>query len=151
MGDASLRNRIPRGVASLWRTLQSVLEPGATPKAATRTTLTFRAVADAVVPGTPDLADELGREHAPGGQTVGLGDFLLDYVNDLFQFGLPGLGPCGNLPLARPVADALDTAALALLERGGNEDEPNDDRVAELLDPGSPDPSGNVDVAGPLA
>ncbi|PSQ09923.1 hypothetical protein BRC93_11540 [Halobacteriales archaeon QS_5_70_15] len=91
MGDASLWNPIPRRVAAAWRTIQSVLDPAA-PDAAARTTLTFRAVADAVVPRTPDLGDELGREHVPGGRAVGLGDFLAVYVNDLFQFGLPGLG-----------------------------------------------------------
>jgi len=150
MGNASLWNPIPRRVAAAWRTIQSVLDPAA-PDAAARTTLTFRAVADAVVPRTPDLGDELGREHVPGGRAVGLGDFLAVYVNDLFQFGLPGLGARRNLPLAGPVADALDGAAMALLEAGGNEDEPSRERVAELLDPTAPDPTGSADAAGPFA
>lgn len=142
MGDASLWNRmLCRGV-SVWRTLESVLGPGPDPDR--HATATFRAVADAVVPTTPGLADELGREHVPGGREVGLGDFLVVYVNDLFQFGLPGLGARGNLPLAGPVANVLDAAALALVERDGNEDEPDPGRVEDLL--GSAPPPASTDA-----
>lgn len=144
MGDASLWNRmLCRGV-SVWRTLESVLGPGPDPDPDRHAAATFRAVADAVVPTTPGLADELGREHVPGGPEVGLGDFLVVYVNDLFQFGLPGLGARGNLPLAGPVASILDAAALALVERDGNADEPDPGRVEDLL--GSAPPPASRDA-----
>jgi hypothetical protein len=155
MGDASAWSRILGGVVSVWRTLGSVLrsapDPAPGPDTAVHARLSFRAVADAVVPGTPGLADELGSEHAAGGGTVGLGDFLAVYADDLFQFGLPGVGARGNLPLAGPVADALDAAALALLERGANGDEPSRERAAELLDPADPDPTRGADAAGTFA
>ncbi|MEF8868980.1 MAG: hypothetical protein V5A85_10730 [Haloarculaceae archaeon] len=151
MGDASLWTRILRQVVSAWRTLRSVLGLGPSPDTDVHTTLTFRAVADAVVPRTPELGEELGQEHVPGGQDVGLGDFLVVYVNDLFQFGLPHLGARGNLPLAGPVANALDAAALALLERDGNADEPSRDRVEELLEAGDPTPARSADAAGTFA
>jgi hypothetical protein len=152
MGDASPWTRILREAGSVWRTIQSVLEPrptSDTDDTDLHTVLTFRAVADAVVPRTPDLADELGAEHVPGGPDVGLGDCLVGYVNGLFQFGLPGLGARGNLPLAAPVAGTLDAAALALLERGGNVDEPGREHVHDLLDPG--DPGSAADDAGTFA
>ena len=151
--------RILRGVLAVWRTLEAVSSPppgpgpdadaDSGPGAVGHTTLTFRAVADAVVPRTPGLADELGREHVGGGADVGLGDFLAVYVDDLFQFGLPGLGVRGNLPLAGPVAGALDAAAATLVERGANAAEPSRERAAELLDPG--DPTGSADAAGAFA
>ena len=142
MGDASPWTRILHEVVSVWHTIRSALEPGAAPDADgtdRHTVLTFRAVADAVVPRTPALADELGAEHVPGGPDVGLGDYLVGYVNGLFQFGLPGVGARGNLPLAAPVAGALDAAALALLERGENAEEPSHERVLDLLDPAESD------------
>ncbi len=152
MGDASPWTRILHEAGSVWRTIQSVLEPGPTSdtdEVDLHTVLTFRAVADAVVPRTPDLADELGVEHVPGGPDVGLGDYLVGYVNGLFQFGLPGVGTRGNLPLAAPVAGALDAAALALLERGGNADGPSREHVLDLLDP--VDSGSAADDAGTFA
>ena len=136
----------------MWRTIRSVLGSGPTSDTDDtdhHTVLTFRAVADAVVPRTPDLADELDAEHVPGGPDVGLGDYLVGYVNGLFQFGLPGLGPRANLALAAAVADALDAAALALLERGGNADEPSREHALDLLDPADPD--SVADDAGAFA
>ncbi|MEF8840830.1 MAG: hypothetical protein V5A62_04300 [Haloarculaceae archaeon] len=151
MADTSFRTRIPHRVVSAWRTLKSVFGLGRDTDTAVHTTLTFRAVADAVVPRTLELAGELGPEHVPGGPDVGLGDFLVVYVNDLFQFGLPGLGARGNLPLAGPVANVLDAAALSLLERDANGDEPSREHVADLLDPADPDPTRSADAAGTFA
>lgn len=36
------------------------------------TSVTFRAIVDAVVPETPELADELGSGHVLGGLSIGL-------------------------------------------------------------------------------
>jgi hypothetical protein len=151
MGDASLWNRILRGSTSAWRTLEALVGPEPDPDTDVHTKLTFRAVADAVVPETPELADELGSEHVPGGTNVGLGDFLVVYVDDLFQFGLPRVGIRGNLPLAGPVADLIDAAALALLERGENEDDPSHERVVALLDPTDGDPAASAEAMGTFA
>ena len=134
----------------MWHTLGSVLGLAPEPDTDFHTTVTFRAVADAVVPRTPDLADDPGREHVPGGREVGLGDFLVVYVNDLFQFGLPGLGVRGNLPLAGPVANVLDAAALALVDRGENAAEPSREHIDDLLDPTSSTPA-SADAAGTFA
>ncbi|MFC5971605.1 hypothetical protein ACFPYI_09705 [Halomarina salina] len=38
---------------------------------------TYRAIVDAIVPRTPELEDELGPEHVPGGVDVGLEKFLI--------------------------------------------------------------------------
>ncbi len=43
------------------------------------TRVTLRAIANAVVPETPDLADELGPEHVPGGVAIVLEDFAITY------------------------------------------------------------------------
>ncbi|WP_251343590.1 hypothetical protein [Haloplanus halophilus] len=104
------------------------------------TVVTFRAVVDAVVPETPELDPELGPDHVPGGLGVDLEEFVVTYVDDGFQLGLPYLGPRGNVPLADPIAQLLDVAALALLDRGGNTGELDDDRPVSLLDPGEASP-----------
>lgn len=106
----------------------------------THTEITFRAVVDAVLPETPELAEPLGAEHVPGGLAVGLDEFLITYANDLFTFGLPYIGEVGNIPIAGPVAAVLDLAANELLEAGDNEDEPSVDRPVALLDPDGASP-----------
>lgn len=75
------------------------------------TTVTFRAVVDAVVPETPELAEEPGPDHVPGGLAVGLGEFVVGYVDGGFRLGLPYAGPQGNVPMADAVAHVLDVAA----------------------------------------
>ena len=115
------------------------------------TTVTFRAVVDAVVPETPELADELGSEHIPGGLSVGLDEFVITYVDDGFQLGLPHLGPQGNLLLADTVAHVLDTAALVLVDRGENALEPGRDRAGALYEPGSVRSAWAERVAGMFA
>jgi hypothetical protein len=100
----------------------------------THTEITFRAVVDAVLPETPELAEPLGAEHVPGGLAVGLDEFLITYANDLFTFGLPYIGEVGNIPIAGPVAAVLDLAAKELLDRGDNEDDPSVDRPLALLE-----------------
>ncbi len=145
-----------RWLRSAWRTLTSfvglALEAvGLAPDVDPHTRVTFRAIVDAVVPETPELADELGPEHGPGGLAVDLDDFAITFVDDGFQFGLPHVGTHGNIPLADPVAHLLDTAALTLLERGDNEDEPSIDRALSLLGPADPPPEEVRDAVGPFA
>lgn len=110
--------------------------------------VTFRAAVDAVVPETPELGDELGAEHVPGGLDVDLDEFVVEYVDRGFQFGLPAVGPSGNLALAGPIANVLDVAALRLLARGENEDDPSVDRAVELLERGDAPASKVEAVAG---
>jgi hypothetical protein len=104
------------------------------------TVVTFRAVVDAVIPETPELDPELGPEHVPGGLTVGLEQFVVTYVDDGFQLGLPYIGPRGNVPLADPIAQILDVAALTLVDRGADTAGLDDDRPLALLEPGEASP-----------
>lgn len=156
MGAARVWRRIrPRAIAA-WRRLLSVLgrKVGSGRFRSyldAHTKVTFRAFADAVVPETPELRDELGPEHVPGGLEIDLDDFAITYVNDLFQFGLPHIGPRGNLPLATPVANVLDVAALKLLVRRANESEPSSDRPVSLFGPDDPSPTTIKAAAGPFA
>lgn len=115
------------------------------------TAVTFRAVTDAVLPRTPALESELGAEYVPGGVDVDLDTFAVTYVNNAFQFGLPHVGPRGNLPLAAPVANALDIAALKLLSRGRNESHPSPDRPLELFGGGAGSVIDVAAAAGPFA
>lgn len=94
----------------------------------------FRAVVDAVVPRTPDLAGELGREHVPGGLDVGLDDYLPTFVDTLFSAGVPGAGDVGTLQLSEVVAIALDLGATTLVATGEHESPPSIARVLELVD-----------------
>lgn len=140
MALGGLIRRPVRWLSATWRSLTSVagwlLEAvGLAPEVDPHTRVTFRAIVDAVVPQTPELAEELGPEHVPGGLAIDLDEFAITYVDDGFQFGLPVLGPQGNIELADPIAHTLDTAALKLLERGDNEDEPSSDRALALLGP----------------
>ena len=140
MHEGPLWRRLLRRVDDLWDGVASLLGIRIDPDRDLHTLATYRAVVDAVVPETPDLAAELGSEHVPGGLAVALDDFLVVYVNDLFQFGLPHFGPQGNLPLAGPLAHVMDTAAVTLVARGENESEPDANRVASLLGPDDPPP-----------
>ncbi|WP_281194847.1 hypothetical protein [Halorubrum sp. F4] len=115
------------------------------------TRVTFRAITDAVVPETPALAEEFGPEHVPGGLAIDLDEFAITYVDDGFQFGLPHLGPQGNIPIADPIAHTLDAAALTLLERGDNESDPSVDRALSLLGSDDPSPATVEDAVGPFA
>lgn len=151
MTNESLWHRIRLLAAVAWAGLTSLVGIGTDlvePGPELHTTVTFRAVVDAVLPETPALDDELGPEHVPGGLAVGLEEFVVTYIDDGFQFGLPYLGAQGNLPLAGPVAELLDTAAVALVARGDNESEPSADRAASLLDPGEADPEAVAEAAG---
>ena len=49
------------------------------------TRATYRAIVDAVVPETPEVAEELGEEHRPGGLEVGLDAYLVEFVDTLFS------------------------------------------------------------------
>jgi hypothetical protein len=148
--------RLGRWVAAGWRTLTSVVGllvdrvwpgPGVDP----HTRVQFRAIADAVVPETPTLAADLGPEAVPGALAIDLDEFAITYIDDGFQLGLPYLGPRGNIPLADPIAHLLDAAALALLDRGENEADPDPNRAFSLLGPDDPPPEVVADAVGPFA
>lgn len=115
------------------------------------TLVTFRAAVDAVVPNTPELGDELGPEHIPGGVDIDLAEYLVTYVDNGFQLGLPHVGPAGNAPLAKPVAKVLDKAALKLLLRGTNEAAPSGDLPSALVDSTDPSRAQVAGAAGPFA
>jgi len=115
------------------------------------TTVTFRAVVDAVVPETPELEAELGPEHVPGGLSIGLDEFVITYVDSGFQLGLPYVGPQGNVPMADAAAHVLDVAALELVNRGGNVLGPGRDRAGVLYEPGSPAAERAERAAGTFA
>lgn len=104
------------------------------PETDPHTRVTFAAAADAIVPPTPDLGDELGEEHVPGAAAVGLSDYLVTYVNNLFSNPNPAGDRTGNLRLAEPVAAALDEAAVELLAEGDNRDPPAASYARGLLD-----------------
>ncbi|WP_255196913.1 hypothetical protein [Halorarius litoreus] len=105
-----------------------------TPDTDPHTQLTYAAVVDAVIPRTPDLADDLGAEHVPGGLEAGLDAYLVTYVNDLFSGLSPAGDRTGDLRLAEPVAMVLEEAAAELVARGGNESAPSSRFVADLTD-----------------
>ena len=134
---------------SVWSTLRG--KPEAESDLDLHVEVTFRAIVDAVVPETPELGDELGSEHEPGGLSVEMEEFLVTFVDDLFQFGFPHIGTRGNLPLALPVAEVLDTAASALIARGDTESDPDVQRAVALLDPTDPSARRVIRVAGPFA
>ncbi|MGQ3327904.1 hypothetical protein [Halorubrum sp. FL23] len=149
-------SRIDDWLSVMWQSLTStgglLLElVGIGPDVDPHTKVTFRAIADAVVPETPGLAGALGPEHVSGGLAVDLDAFTVTYVDNGFQLGLPHLGPQGNIPIADPIAHLLDSAALTLVERGDNEQEPDVDRALSLLGPDDPSPRAVEDVVGPFA
>ncbi|MFP4530759.1 MAG: hypothetical protein ACLFNC_05645 [Halodesulfurarchaeum sp.] len=156
MISGSVIRRPVRWLAYAWRGLTSVAgwflkAVGIGRDVDPHTRVSFRAIADAVVPETPELAEELGSEHVPGGLAIDLDEFAITYINDGFQFGLPDLGPQGNIELADPIAHTLDAAALTLLDRGDNEDEPSVDRALDLLGPDDPSPAEARSAVGPFA
>lgn len=104
------------------------------PDADPHTRLTYAAIVDAVVPRTPELREDLGDEHVPGGLETGIDAYLVTYANTLFA----GLGPAGdrtgNLRLAEAVATIVEEAATELVARGANEDPPSPRYVEDLTD-----------------
>lgn len=156
MDISGLWGRLGRWITAGWRTLTSLVDVlaawvgfGATADRHTR--VTFRALTDAVIPETPELGDALGPAHTPGGLAIDLDDFLITYIDNGFQLGLPTLGPNENIPLADPIAHALDLAALSLVDRGGNESEPRADRPATLASTDDATPGEVMDAAGMFA
>ena len=89
------------------------------------TTETFRAVVDAIVPETPELAEEIGDEHRPGGLEVELEEFLLYSFNSFVPAYVEPGGPVNtglNLRFAEQFAATLDAGAILLVATGRNED-----------------------------
>jgi hypothetical protein len=92
------------------------------------TLATWRAVVDAVIPETPELGDELGEEHVPGGLDVGLEVGLIEFINAFVspEAAVPRVTAVDGetAPLSESITVILDAAATELLARGGNRDEP---------------------------
>jgi hypothetical protein len=156
MADDRSWRRVGRWIGALGRGLRYLVRLvadtlGFRQEVDLHTTVTYRAVVDAVVPETPELGDELGPEHVPGGLAIGLEEFLVTYIDDGFQLGLPYVGPQGNVPLAEPVAHVLDTAALKLLDRDGTVSEPDVERALSLLEPGEGSRRAVERAAGPFS
>lgn len=135
-----------RGLWSIFRRIAEIL--GIRSGVDLHTRLTVRAVVDAVLPETPVIGAELGPEHVPGGLAINLEAFVITYVDDGFQLGLPHVGPHGNLPLIDAISHVLDAAALKLVDRHENETEPRTDRPTSLFDPGEVSPTRIGDAAG---
>jgi hypothetical protein len=103
---------------------------------------TYRAIVDAIVPRTPELEDELGPEHVPGGLDVELEKFLIWDFNHFQEVRAETLqtpvettqsggGPLGNLGGSNPLGDALDGLSSGTGDLGGNAPL---DSVTELVD-----------------
>lgn len=156
MGIERLWRRLLWGARAAWRGVVSLLGlagavTGLSPDVNAHTAVTYRAVADAVVPETPALGETLGPDHVAGGLAIDLDEFHVGYVDDGFQLGLPHLGFIGNAPIAEPVADVLDIAAEALIERGETEAEPSLDRAVALIGQDEATPAAVRRAAGPFA
>ncbi len=102
---------------------------------------TYRSIVDAIVPRTPELEDELGGEHVPGGLDVELEKFLIWDFNHFQEVRLETLqtpvktaqsggGPLGDLGGSNPLGDALG----GLTETGDLGGGTSLDSVTELVD-----------------
>lgn len=123
------RRSLLRGLAAAgtvgWATTGSV---GGTPAEAPirdpHTQETVTALVEAIIPETPELAEERGEAYRPGAVTVGLDEFFVTFLNELVAVGVPGFGHVDNARLSEGLAAALDAAAAELLARGRNEHPP---------------------------
>jgi hypothetical protein len=86
-----------------------------------------RALVEAILPRTPELADRHGEAIVPGGRDVGLEEYVIESFNSYQELHLGPLTPLArrlgvrNYPYAVIVALLLDVVALELLVRRGNE------------------------------
>lgn len=129
MNHEHTRRSLLRGLAATgtvgWATTGSVGgTPAEAPNTDPHTRETFSALLEAIIPETPELAEELGPEYEPGAVSVGLDEFFVTFLNELVAVGLPGFGHLDNARLSEGVAAALDAAAAELLARGENEHPP---------------------------
>lgn len=86
------------------------------------TIATFRALAEAIVPNTPELA-VFGEEQVAGAADLGVQDYLiweLDHTLALF-FGMS----LTNFPLSAPTAGMLNSGAVQLVASGRAQQAPN--------------------------
>lgn len=116
---------LPGGAAASESAVGTAETSGAA-RADPHTEATFRAVADAMIPATPELAEELGEEHEPGALAVEVEKFLIQSFNSYFPT-TPATED-RNARGAEAVATVLDEAASELLARGENEEEPDPTR-----------------------
>jgi hypothetical protein len=100
-------------------------ETGHAADADPHTLATYRALVDACLPETPDLAATRGTEYGPGGLAVDLERFVVWYLNNYLEATVPTVTSTDSeARLASSVAALLDAAASELLARGGNEHPP---------------------------
>jgi hypothetical protein len=91
---------------------------------------TLRAVVDALVPETSDLAARQGQEHEAGAVEIELETYLANSFDNYQELHLGPLSPVfdclglRNVPFAIVVSLLLDFVALELLLRQDNEDSP---------------------------
>lgn len=119
-----LRGLAAAGAVGLASTGTAAGVPEEAPKTDPHTQETVTALLEAIIPETPDLAEERGEVYRPGAVSVGLDEFFVTFLNELVAVGLPGLGHVDNARLSEALAAALDVAAAELLARGENEEPP---------------------------
>jgi hypothetical protein len=87
----------------------------------------YRAVSDAMVPETPELAEKIGEEHRPGGLDIELERFLIYSFNSFVPLvAAPGVDATTgiNLRFAEQFAATMDAGAILLIATGRNEEPP---------------------------
>jgi hypothetical protein len=87
----------------------------------------YRAVSDAMVPETPELARKIGEEHRPGGLEIELERFLIYSFNSFVPLvAAPAVDSTTgiNLRFAEQFAATMDAGAILLIATGRNEDLP---------------------------
>ncbi|MFC4438212.1 MULTISPECIES: hypothetical protein [Natrialbaceae] len=75
---------------------------------------TYRAIVDAIIPETPQLEDELGPEHVPGGLEVELEKFLVWDFNHFHEIRLETLANTGGTDPVTDDAPSADQLELSL-------------------------------------
>lgn len=86
-----------------------------------------RALVEAVIPRTPELAESHGEKHVPGGRDVDLTEYVIESFNGYQEHHLGVLSTLlrrlgiRNYPYAVVVSVLFDVVALELLVRRGNE------------------------------
>ena len=73
---------------------------------------TYRAIVDAVLPRTPQLEDELGPEHVPGGLDVELEKFIIWDFNHFQEIRSESIAPAGTVPADGEMPQSLFEVAL---------------------------------------
>lgn len=83
---------------------------------------TYRAIVDAIIPETPQLEDELGPEHVPGGLEVELEKFLIWDFNHFHEIRLETIANTGELDPVTENAPSSDQLELDLVPAEADSD-----------------------------